>query len=263
MDFARRLLLSSLATAAPCALLELLPINAVDSRLLKALLDSGVHGAIGAAAWLSAVNLGLADGQLWLEARSYRPLSPQRATAAASDIESQHAPVDLDKHSVKALVLRLLQSALLPPALREQSNSASASGPPLSSVRDAWLAILIGGVAAAAVSCSLDVDHFIAARSLSIKDATSLPSRPFGHAVLFIPAVAAVVSLLAHPVYALMIVTSWGSHQLRDGLRRGLWLWPAGSTPPLSLPLYCAGCALLSVVTALGLRRAAILAQYR
>eukprot|EP01031_Cornospumella_fuschlensis_P038364 gene38364-46623_t len=41
--------------------------------------------------------------------------------------------------------------------------------------------ILLAGFA----SCALDVDHFIAAGSASLSDATSLPHRPFGHALAF------------------------------------------------------------------------------
>ena len=35
-------------------------------------------------------------------------------------------------------------------------------------------------------SCILDLDHFIAAKSFTLHDATHLSSRPFGHAIAFI-----------------------------------------------------------------------------
>ena len=35
-----------------------------------------------------------------------------------------------------------------------------------------------------------------------------------------------------------MIISSWTSHQLRDGIRRGIWFYPLISTPPIPYPLY-------------------------
>lgn len=91
----------------------------------------------------------------------------------------------------------------------------------------------------------IDIDHFIEANSWTLHGATHLSRRPFAHSVIF--AVVLPISIyLAHR----LIWTStthhssiyWGlfswnvliSHQLRDALRRGLWLWPLGSTKPLS-----------------------------
>ncbi|RYH15213.1 hypothetical protein EON65_32135 [archaeon] len=87
-------------------------------------------------------------------------------------------------------------------------------------------------------SCALDVDHFIAAGSASLQDATNLPHRPFGHALAFVPC----VSLLYYAVSrnsrtAKLLFVALLSHHLRDSMKRGLWLWPMDySTPPI--PFY-------------------------
>ncbi|KAG2782242.1 hypothetical protein Pcac1_g7620 [Phytophthora cactorum] len=91
----------------------------------------------------------------------------------------------------------------------------------------------------------LDVDHFIAAGALNLAGATHLNGRPFGHAVTFIIAVATLVSRWSRKCQArtrryrvCFVVVAWFSHQLRDGMRRGLWFWPLGSTPPINYFLY-------------------------
>ncbi len=96
----------------------------------------------------------------------------------------------------------------------------------------------------AALSTALDADHLAAAGSLSLTRALSLSSRPWGHSVPF--ALAGV--LLAHalgrrgvlPHAAVLVACAWGTHQLRDAVRRGLWCPPLGSTPTLPYALYLA-----------------------
>ncbi|KAH7487887.1 Transmembrane protein 267 [Phytophthora ramorum] len=93
----------------------------------------------------------------------------------------------------------------------------------------------------------LDIDHFLAAGALSLAGATHLQGRPFGHAVTFIIVVALLVSRCSRRCQArkrryrvCFLVIAWFSHQLRDGMRRGLWFWPLGSTPPINYFLYLA-----------------------
>jgi len=89
------------------------------------------------------------------------------------------------------------------------------------------------------LSCGLDADHFVAARSSRLRSAMTLQTRPFGHAVLFVIATAALSGALVPrtPLW-LMVLAAWGSHHLRDALRRGLWCWPLGSTRPISMLEY-------------------------
>eukprot|EP00981_Chlorochromonas_danica_P011116 scaffold3756_cov180-Ochromonas_danica.AAC.8 len=115
-------------------------------------------------------------------------------------------------------------------------------------VKKRWQEIVVAGV----LGCVVDVDHFLAARSLSLYNATHLPARPFGHAVLFI----LLITLLIYGItssrgYAAMVFCSLTCHQLRDGLRRGLWLWPLGSTSPLPLTVVL----LLYAMLILGVRK--------
>lgn len=97
----------------------------------------------------------------------------------------------------------------------------------------------------------LDVDHFLAAQSLTLYGATHLNSRPFGHALVMAIVLSAVVYLLSKQEdYSLLTFTAVVSHQLRDALRRGLWLWPFEHTPPLSR-----GFAILCLMSLIGCSR--------
>jgi hypothetical protein len=98
-------------------------------------------------------------------------------------------------------------------------------------------------------SVCIDIDHFVSAMSYRLYDATHLPSRPFGHSVLF----CLVASLLVYGyngnVYgAYMIFCCSISHQLRDAVRRGIWFWPFGSSPPIPFPIVCCFYLLLTTI---------------
>ncbi|VDN10498.1 unnamed protein product, partial [Dibothriocephalus latus] len=105
------------------------------------------------------------------------------------------------------------------------------------------LYILESILAACVFAVSVDLDHFIAAGSFSIDAARNLRGRPFLH--WFGGLLLSVVILLG--LTGLRItkylnfgglvvdclqasgwigIVAWTSHQLRDALRLGLWLWP-------------------------------------
>ena len=98
------------------------------------------------------------------------------------------------------------------------------------------------------MATALDLDHFVEARSLSLKDALSLPNRPFAHNTTVILTGAVLLYLLfyCYPDLStlftgdlpLMFLTSTLSHHLRDADRRGIWLGPLLSTPPIPYKLY-------------------------
>jgi hypothetical protein len=113
--------------------------------------------------------------------------------------------------------------------------------------KDVILAFLCGS--------AVDIDHFIAAGSASIAAATSLPSRPWGHALLTGVVVSAgagataawfpkgsVVHALLSSAYlsvdaigehtSLLVFTSYLVHLLRDAVRRGLWICTLPYFPP-------------------------------
>nr|XP_033340130.1 transmembrane protein 267 [Megalopta genalis] len=95
------------------------------------------------------------------------------------------------------------------------------------------------------LSSVIDVDHFIAAWSWDLNDATHLKKRPFLHCTT-VPIVIWTLlnlysSMFNHPkssYYAWMILASFLSHHIRDGTRRGLWFCPIGSTEPIPYYLY-------------------------
>ncbi|KDO35254.1 hypothetical protein SPRG_00100 [Saprolegnia parasitica CBS 223.65] len=99
------------------------------------------------------------------------------------------------------------------------------------------------GVAALFTGSLLDLDHFIVAAGWSFRAATSLSERPFGHAVVFVAALALLTwwtCPVARRVRAVAFVLACLlSHHLRDSYRRGLWIAPVvGSTPPVPYPIY-------------------------
>lgn len=106
-------------------------------------------------------------------------------------------------------------------------------------------------IACAGVACLLDLDHFIAARSVRLHAAMRLSQRPFGHSVLFVAALCTLLYIV-RPArqWALIVAVALGTHQLRDAIRRGLWLWPFGSTYKLPYWGYLAlmGIAPLSAI---------------
>ena len=104
-----------------------------------------------------------------------------------------------------------------------------------------------------------DVDHFIHVGSLSLERASHLgEQRPFLHCV---PMAAGCLACCAAALswasrghgsvkagfhrrwlqWFSMAGLAWGLHLLRDGTRRGIWLWPSSlhaSTAPLPWPAY-------------------------
>ena len=71
----------------------------------------------------------------------------------------------------------------------------------------------------------IDIDHFIAARSLRISGAMQAPHRGIFHCSgLFL-----LLSLLLFPFdvnWACVLLISFGPHHLRDATRRGIYLYP-------------------------------------
>lgn len=89
----------------------------------------------------------------------------------------------------------------------------------------------------AAVGASIDGDHFLFAGSLSFERAKHLPQRPLTHSLTIAMALS-LVSLLLLGRRGMAVGVPYLMHVLRDGLRRGLWLWPLGHTPPLTSTAY-------------------------
>ncbi|XP_076622818.1 transmembrane protein 267 [Colletes latitarsis] len=95
------------------------------------------------------------------------------------------------------------------------------------------------------LSSFIDVDHFIAACSWKLSDATHLQKRPFMHCTTLPIALWFMLnfysSIFNHPklsYYSWMMLASFLSHHIRDGTRRGLWFCPIGSTQPIPYYLY-------------------------
>lgn len=117
--------------------------------------------------------------------------------------------------------------------------------------------ILLAGFLASVI----DVDHFLLARSLSLKAALTLPRRPFLHCSTVIPAVALALRFTMH-LFKLkdswcflpwMVFVSWTSHHVRDAIRHGLWICPFGKTSPLPFWLYVVVTATLPHVCSLAM----------
>jgi len=96
-------------------------------------------------------------------------------------------------------------------------------------------------------ACLIDIDHILAARSFHIKDIISLHTRPLFHLtslMVSLPLVAIIVGMTLKRWTLVsggwILMTAVLTHHMRDGLRRGIWLWPSPSisTPPVPTWLY-------------------------
>lgn len=95
------------------------------------------------------------------------------------------------------------------------------------------------------ISSAIDLDHFIAAKSFRLSDATNLSSRPFLHNSL-IPLIIIIALLICHFTsqndYVIMILTvltiAFSTHHIRDANRRGLLFAPFFQTPPIPYLVY-------------------------
>lgn len=111
-------------------------------------------------------------------------------------------------------------------------------------------------LAAAVLGSVVDADHFLNAGSLSLGAATHLAQRPFAHAALFAIGIPIIhFAIFRRQRIALLLLSSFCSHQLRDSVRRGVWCWPLGSTAALPLPVIVGAYTLLSVSCSLALWR--------
>ncbi|KAJ9599531.1 hypothetical protein L9F63_010003 [Diploptera punctata] len=106
---------------------------------------------------------------------------------------------------------------------------------------------------------AIDLDHFASAKSFWLQDARNLSSRPFLHCTSIPVALITSIYLLAYiwhwsSVQRLLwiLLAAILSHHIRDATRRGFWIFPFGSTPPLPYSLYIvANMALPHVIKAL------------
>jgi hypothetical protein len=95
-------------------------------------------------------------------------------------------------------------------------------------------------------SSIIDIDHFIAARSLNIKEAVSLNQRPFLHNSLTLITLNVFFTIIIlftdanKKVYRLsgLFFIAWFSHHVRDATRHGLWFGSLYTTRPLKLTNY-------------------------
>ncbi len=102
----------------------------------------------------------------------------------------------------------------------------------------------------AAVASLVDADHFLAARSLRLEDATSLERRPFLHnsavPMAILATCAAARQFLGAPAaverLGALVLAGMLSHHVRDAWRRGLWVSPL---PRDALPVSYRGYLLL------------------
>ncbi|XP_049884381.1 transmembrane protein 267 [Pectinophora gossypiella] len=96
------------------------------------------------------------------------------------------------------------------------------------------------------LSSFIDIDHVMEAKSIYLKDMHNL-KRGIFHCTTFWLIVSLLFILYSYVVKKLniyiltfMIIIAYTSHHIRDGNRRGLWLYPFGHTPPISKFIYVA-----------------------
>ncbi|CAM9617294.1 unnamed protein product [Laminaria digitata] len=222
-----------------------------NSALWRALVDNACHAGIAAASWMVVASLSHPPSPAGFLATLpgsplHRCLSGtvprvrhQKRTNARTDPSPAKTASALAVGEYNADTTVGLSTELPP----------RAQGGRRLMMREAFIAACIGSL--------LDVDHFLAAGSFRLSQATGLSNRPWCHSVVALFVAALVTSILTYNRRAAAAVFSAGaSHQLRDATRRGLWLYPprGPKTPPLRYPVYLLAQALLPLVVALYLR---------
>lgn len=248
-------LASGVVIAALCVSTDILASHmhawsTAQGKHVAAVLDTGLHGVLGAATWAAIEVLGHR-----LPGMSVSIVPPRSCIFfAARPVLSSEAVSAPASHALSSC-LGSDGGALM--ALVDAVRSRAALQPWHA---DAVLSIVVCGTAAAL----LDVDHFVAAASLRMRDAMSLSARPFGHAVSFVVLCVALLKALrpASDAWVLLAV-AWGTHHLRDAVKRGLWLAPFGHTPRVPYAAYVAAMALLPLATHLMLSGAFVAAGQR
>ena len=101
--------------------------------------------------------------------------------------------------------------------------------------------ILVDGLQCLFVAMFIDLDHLVAARSFFLRDALNAPHRGYFHCSLILIALFILMMLPKLKDWTTLmaiLMTAFLTHQLRDGLRRGLWFGPFGSTGPINYPIF-------------------------
>merc|ERR1711894_464761 len=108
--------------------------------------------------------------------------------------------------------------------------------------------IIFFGAVSFVLGSLMDIDHFLEAGSLKLERALSLPRRPIFHntpltfllSILLYTAVKVISNDQKLAVLSsLCLFNAWITHQLRDALRRGLWMYPVmANREPLSMFCY-------------------------
>ncbi|XP_045783569.1 transmembrane protein 267 isoform X2 [Maniola jurtina] len=96
-----------------------------------------------------------------------------------------------------------------------------------------------------AMSSLIEVDHFIVAKSFNLKDIANVNRRGVFHNTSFCVIVTAILIILTHiarkinvHLFTYMLLLAFTSHHIRDGNRRGIWLYSSTHTQPLGKCLY-------------------------
>jgi hypothetical protein len=100
----------------------------------------------------------------------------------------------------------------------------------------------------------IDVDHFLASGSISFFKATHLTSRPFGHCFISLYIIIALLTVFQPPSWKRhisQIALIYTSHMIRDGARRGLWLFPKVTTASIPYYVHLVLLTILPIVMAL------------
>lgn len=106
-------------------------------------------------------------------------------------------------------------------------------------------AYLFNVIFCTAISCLIDIDHFIVAKSLNLHDLSNLNQRGIFHntslwlisstALLFYSYLQRRLNIY---ILTFMLILGFSSHHIRDGNRRGLLMYPLRNTPVIDKHLY-------------------------
>lgn len=107
---------------------------------------------------------------------------------------------------------------------------------------------------AIAAAIFIDLDHFVAAGSFSVKEAISLPGRPVSHSLLFSAVLAGIIGLIARQAKGAGVVfLALLTHLSRDATSGGTpWLFPLSNSPRLTAEFHLGFWLVIALAGVLG-----------
>ena len=185
----------------------------------KLLIDNVTHGASASLCWISVLIL-----------QSEKQRDRNGVSYSAMLIAAHTENKSRDREENDGIIKKMLTMPSKLCNLKKMKRFWNHHG------REMMLAFATGSI--------LDLDHFLAAKSYSLFDATHLDIRPFGHNLLFLTVSTSIIFIFISRRFSLLFFTAVFNHLSRDSVRRGYSLFPFISISTHKVPYILYLCTL-------------------